>query len=383
MARVPRESPLSQIRAIQMLRAVAALMVVFSHAQNDAQFQALRLGIGFARDMSLPWVAGVDLFFVTSGFIMVHASRGLFEAPGAARTFLARRFIRVAPLYWLITAISLAMLYLAARMGKEAFPPVAEILNSFGFIPYASAAHHELRPIAGQGWTLNYEMFFYVVFAVFLRFAREDAILGVALTLSVVVMLGVWFHPATPALAFWSDPIVLEFALGMAIAWGWARGSRIGRGAAAALALAAIGALGLDLAGFRALPFAMAEPNGFARLIGCGLPMAALFAAAVLARPAFAGTGRAGAALAALGDASYALYLFHPLAIIVARKAYLAAHLDAALGLWPLVACDVAAAVVAAVAVYRFVESPMTRALQRAFAGRRAALATAWAMRNN
>jgi exopolysaccharide production protein ExoZ len=373
--RSTKECLVPQIRAIQMLRALAALMVVFAHAQNDTQSQAARLGLAFARDMSLPWVAGVDLFFVTSGFIMVHASRSLFAKPGAARTFLTRRVIRIAPLYWLVTAISLVVLYLAARMGKEAFPHVSEILGSFGFMPYENITDHIVRPIAGQGWTLNYEMFFYVLFAIFLRFALEDAILGVAFTLSFVVMLGAWLHPTTPALAFWSDPIVLEFALGMGIAWGWREGWRLGRGVAGALALVAVAWLARDLAGFRALSLETVEPNGFPRLVGCGLPMALLFACAVWVRPGIAGTSAPGRSLSALGDASYALYLFHPLAIIATRKAYLALHLDARLGLWPLVAVDVAAALVAAFAVYRFVESPMTRGLQRAFAGRPAVLA--------
>src|SRR3954466_15061942 len=137
-------------------------MVVFAHAQSDTAFQAARIGAGFARDGTLPWVAGVDLFFVTSGFIMVHASRGLFAAPGGARLFLTRRLIRIAPLYWMITAISLVILAAAAGLGKAAFPPLGEILGSFAFAPYENA-RHEMRPIAGQGWTLNYEMFFYAV----------------------------------------------------------------------------------------------------------------------------------------------------------------------------------------------------------------------------
>lgn len=359
---------MSQIRAIQQLRAVAALMVVFAHAQADTAFQAARLGAAFERNATIPWVAGVDLFFVTSGFIMVHASRDLFAAPGASRVFLIRRAIRVAPLYWLVTAISLVVLYFAARAGRASFPPLSEVLGSFGFVPYASGPRHEWRPIAGQGWTLNYEMFFYALFALFLRFERDVAIAGVTLALGLVVALGAWAGPGAGPLAFWGDPIVFEFAFGMAIAWGWRRGFRLSRRAAATLVFVAIGWLALDLDLIRAVPLDQAEPNGVWRLVGCGAPMALLFAAAVSAAPPFAGNGRAGLFAARVGDASYALYLFHPLAIIVARKAYLAAGLDATLGFWPLVGFDAAFALVVALAVYRFVENPMTRALQHAFA---------------
>ena len=361
---------MSQIRAIQILRALAALMVVFSHAQGDAQFQALKFGGEFARNLSLPWVAGVDLFFVTSGFIMVHASRGMFGEAAAPRTFLTRRLIRIVPLYWSITAISLVIAFFVARAGKEPFPPLAEILGSFGFVPYANAAHGDLRPIAGQGWTLNYEMFFYVLFALFLRFERDVAILGVAAALAVVVALGAWLRPDNATLAFWSDPIVLEFALGMGLAWAWGHGLRMSRIASAALALAAVALLALDLDSIRAVPLGMAEPNGFLRLLGCGAPMAMLFAAAVLIRPELSGKSGVADFAAAVGDASYALYLFHPLAIIFTRKAYLAAHGDARMGLWPLVGIEVVVAVAFAFGVYRFVESPVTRRLQRAFGGR-------------
>jgi peptidoglycan/LPS O-acetylase OafA/YrhL len=360
---------LSQIRAIQCLRAIAALMVVFAHARADAALQAARLGVGFPPDAALPWVAGVDLFFVTSGFIMVHASRDLFGAPGAGRVFLTRRLIRIAPLYWLVTVISLVVLLFAARAGRAAFPPVREILGSFAFVPYQSGERHELRPIAGQGWTLNYEMFFYVLFALFIRLPRHAAIVGVALMLALLVALGEGFRPQSAALSFWCDPIVLEFALGMGIAWGWAHGFRFSRVVAALLGVAAVVWLALDLDQIRAVPLDAAEPNGFWRVVGCGAPMALLFAAAVCVVPPFSATSRVGARAAEIGDASYALYLFHPLSIILARKAYLAANLDAALGLWPLVVADVAAALAVALAIHRFVENPMTRGLRRAFLG--------------
>jgi peptidoglycan/LPS O-acetylase OafA/YrhL len=356
---------MSQIRAIQILRALAALMVVFSHAEGDAQFQALRLGGGFVRDATLPWVAGVDLFFVTSGFIMVHSSRDLFGARGAARAFLTRRLVRIVPLYWLATAIGVAIALAVAKMGKAPAPPLSDIFGSLAFFPFARAADGQVRPIAAQGWTLNYEMFFYALFALFIRFERGVASAGVAAALIFVVAWGALAKPENVALAFWGDPIVLEFALGIGVALLWDRGVRLPPAVAAALALCAVFVLWLDIPEFARVPLGMSEPDGFPRLAGCGAPMALLFGAAVLVEPAFARRGRVWAFASAIGDASFALYLFHPLVIIGARKACLAAGC----GYGPMVAIEVVASVAAALLIYHFGERPVTRALRRAAGG--------------
>jgi exopolysaccharide production protein ExoZ len=361
------DKAMSQIGAIQILRALAALMVVFSHAQGDTLFQAIKADGSFTQITAVPWVAGVDLFFVTSGFIMVHASQRLFAMPDAPMIFLGRRLIRIVPLYWLVTAISLSIAFGAASLGKHASPHLPEIASSFGFVPFARPEDGQMRPIAAQGWTLNYEMFFYAIFAVFVRFQRGAAIAGVALGLTLIVGLGAIFHPRSAVLAYWSDPIVLEFVLGMGLAVIWRQGYRLRRWMIAPLAGIAIAALGLDLDGIAAVPLGLSEPNGLWRLAGCGLPMALLFGAVVLAEPAVTARSRTMAFLAHAGDASYALYLFHPLVIILTRKAFLAAHLESLAGFWPLVAADLAVSVVVALAIYRFIEKPVTLKLQNGF----------------
>ncbi len=108
------------IAVLQVLRAIAALTVVFGHAQHDALVSAMRAGQEFTRNHALPWGAGVDLFFVISGFIMVHASERLFGREGAAREFALRRLIRIVPLYWLLAT---AYFILASQFGREANRP--------------------------------------------------------------------------------------------------------------------------------------------------------------------------------------------------------------------------------------------------------------------
>ncbi len=355
---------MKQIGAIQILRAVAALMIVFSHAQNDALNEAMKAGIGFTRSALLPFDAGVDLFFVISGFIMVYASQRLFATQGAGATFISRRLIRIVPLYWLVTAIALLILAYVAWRGKGAFPSFFEIASSLGFMPFARPGDGQPRPIVALGWTLNYEMFFYVVFALFVRFRRDVAVAGVALSLLLAVGLGMILHPNVTALAYWSDPIVLEFVLGMLTALMWQHGLRLHRALVLPLVMVGMAVLALDLDGMAKVGPVASDANGFARMLGCGLPMSLIFGAIVLAEPAFTTRSRLASFLTLLGDASYALYLFHPLVIILARKLYLALGLAGTIGFWPLIAADLPMAALLALIIHVMVEKPVTVVLQ-------------------
>ncbi|MFT4096490.1 MAG: acyltransferase [Rhodoblastus sp.] len=353
---------MQHLLSIQALRALAAIMVVFHHAQNDAGRTAAEIGQPFERFFALPWASGVDLFFVVSGFVMVFSSEKMFAAPGGAGQFISRRIARIVPLYWLATAVFLVAVLRGAAAGKALAPSLGEIVSSFAFLPWPRGLDGAPRPVLSLGWTLEYEMFFYLVFACFLWLPRTRAVAGVAAFLGALVLANVAFRPQNIALAYWSDPIVLEFALGMGIALTHRAGVRLSGLAALGLAVPALAVLACDPMHSASEGFDALDPNGFLRLFSWGAPMAALFAAIVLRerRP------QAGAAMrmaATVGDASYALYLFHPLALIVLRKLWLAGHLER-FGFWPLVIASTLASVALALAIYRWIETPLTRFAQ-------------------
>src|SRR5947209_11581938 len=100
MVRLCSPDPAMQIIAIQILRAIAAISVSVGHAQAFIGIPMERQGQVFGWNFLLPWGAGVDLFFVISGFIMVYSSERLFSAPGGAKVFGWRRLSRIVPLYW-------------------------------------------------------------------------------------------------------------------------------------------------------------------------------------------------------------------------------------------------------------------------------------------
>jgi peptidoglycan/LPS O-acetylase OafA/YrhL len=340
----------SKLPQIQILRALAALMVAVSHALFEAGGLAARAEMSFTPAAWLPWNAGVDVFFVISGFIIVHAAGPLHGRAGAGRHFLAHRIARVVPLYWLVTTAYLGAALAAPRLlgGSPVDPALAAA--SYLFWPMARPDGFVL-PLYSLGWTLNYEMAFYALFALCLPLRRRFAVGAVTGLLLLLAAL----HPLAARLpvplAFWSDPIVLEFAFGAALGLARAEGVRLPGGARLVLAAGGLGLLALA-----------GEPGALPRWLAWGVPAALLVAAA--------GLGRGGAAESAplraavlLGDASYALYLVHPFAVRGVRVLAEATG-AASLGPVPVVLAMLALACAVAIAVHRLVERPLTARLR-------------------
>jgi exopolysaccharide production protein ExoZ len=344
-----RRAATGKLFALQLLRAVAATGVVIAHVRYD-----------FLRHLGLPdglpgmlnaGSAGVDLFFVISGFVMVYSSESLFGRDRAAAIFLARRIARIVPLYWLMTAAMIA--YVAARGFAASDASPAHAALSLFFIPYPRPSG-EMSPVYGVGWTLNYEMFFYAVFALCLGARREITVGRVAVALAALAVAG-WLLPGLPgALAYWADPIVLEFVLGMILALAYRRGARLPVWASAPLAIAALALILLyNDAGTALLP----------RWLGFGLPAAMVVAALALVERdiAIAWIDR-------IGDASYALYLCHPVVVAAGRMLSLRGYLVPAALPWVYLCGVVAVSIGVALLLHRFVEAPLTGRARRLLA---------------
>src|SRR5690348_841715 len=103
---------------IQILRAVAAIAVVVSHAAQNLDRFAIAPNTSH---FFVSGAAGVDLFFVISGFVMVYASEPLFGSASGAVTFLYHRIVRIVPLYWLATTFYVIVAVLLPGLGT-AYP---------------------------------------------------------------------------------------------------------------------------------------------------------------------------------------------------------------------------------------------------------------------
>ncbi len=295
---------------LQVLRAAAAMMVVLHHMRHllEAQFPALQsVTVG---------AAGVDLFFVLSGVVITLSCTARPQSAGA---FLRARLVRVVPLWWLALGVLVVMLFAGfAPLGVQPQDATAtNLLRSMLFVPF-ERAHGAVMPLVGVGWTLNYEMFFYLVVALLLVLPGERSRAGVAGALAALVVAGLIWPQATVAAQFYTHPLLLEFVAGAGLAQLWlqapALSERLWRNFG-------LGALGLGIAGL--ILQARVHPDDVlaaGRVIWWGLPALAVVAGAMALER---GGWRADAApLMTLGAASYALYLFHPFVLqVIARLA--------------------------------------------------------------
>lgn len=313
---------------IQYLRAFAALAVVLFHA-------AERSGYAFAIG-----AAGVDVFFVISGFIMwviVH------RRPVSAGRFLIERVRRIVPVYWLATGVMVAgaLLGLFPNLVLTAQHVVASLL----FIPVRSPSSGEIWPVLVQGWTLNYEMFFYAVFAACLLLPPRLRLATVAATFLGLVAIGFAVESDHPLFLTYTRPIVLEFVAGMLIGQLWLTGRVPGRVVSLALICAALA--GFATIGILRLPFDEWS---------CG-PLASALVYGTAALDKDGGIPRL--RLPALfGDASYSIYLWHTFAISVAAKAGAAVGMPAPL----IFVTSICVGTLAGLCGYFLIERPLLRA---------------------
>jgi exopolysaccharide production protein ExoZ len=350
-----------QIVAIQILRAIAAVSVSIGHAQAFIGIPMERQGQVFGWSFLLPWGAGVDLFFVISGFIMVYSSEKLFAAPGGAVTFGWRRLSRIVPLYWCATALFVAKM----AVQHKPLPDATSIITSLLFVPWDTQGTGVPRPVYELGWTLNYEMFFYALFALCIGLRRERAVALVAAFLASSTILGLCLHPHNPQLFFWTQPIVLEFALGMGLALLVRNGVTLPSFLRYALIALGAAAFFHDLLNSVSQPRIWLTPNDFLRVAGWGVPAAMIVAGCVLKRREALSDNALVRGGKLLGDASYALYLCHPIVMSAFAMAWYALGLNTRFHPYAGVGFSIVLAIAASVLVYRWFEFPLTRALQR------------------
>ncbi|MDB5701527.1 MAG: acyltransferase [Sphingomonadales bacterium] len=354
-------SPSQTLWTVQWMRAAAALMIIVGHSGGAVANIAEQGRAGFTRPNILPWGAGVDLFFVISGFIMVHASRRLFGQPNATAEFLKRRLTRIIPLYWLTTSLFLAILAAATLKGGDLFPSGTAILASYLFIPFDSYGDGRAFPVFDLGWTLNYEMFFYALFALTVWLPRARAMTMLAVLLLVAIAIGNFVpHSLNPAY-FWTRPILIDFGLGIGVGMIVARGVTLSKPLRLIMAFGGIVFVALDPMHLFNGPIGTTVANEWPRVLYSGVPVSIALAGAVLGPEPRA--HRALWPLTLLGDASYSLYLFHPFSLILMEKLVQKSPRIASLDGHLLLGATVTTAIVSALFAYHFIERPMTRRL--------------------
>ena len=331
-----------RFNGIQGLRALAAASVALLHIADEAGALVAAPGHSPYRWIdALPLEAGVDLFFVISGFVMVWSSWDAFGEAGSVAPFVWRRLLRIVPIYWLLTAATVAVALAAPGAISDGLRDGwGYVAASFAFVPWRRADGF-VQPVLRLGWTLEYEMLFYALVACALPLRRPAALAVILAAILALVLAGQTVPFASARLAFWTDPIVAEFALGVMVAVAARRGWRAGWPGVVALLVC------LGLAAWLS-----SLPGGDIRAVVRGVPSALLVFCALSWR-------RMPAWLLLIGDASYALYLVHPFPMRALRVLFarLPMPAGAAIPLYLLVTMLVATAL--AVALHLAVEQPI------------------------
>ena len=326
------------MHSVQLLRAIAAVLVVLFHAQLAMSTQFSSPAFALESYLFAFGAVGVHIFFVISGFIMVYTTR--VDDSFRARDFLRRRILRIYPMYWLCAAFYLICHYFLGRPYRLS---ASETLGALALSPDNASA------IIGPAWTLSFEMFFYLCFGVAMKFGTTRGLIILGCTFSFSIATGV-FSPVDGALGHLvTNTLLLEFIAGAVIGWLLATGRLPRRGGPTVFLFA----LALFAAGIAA------GYDRFPSVAMWGLPSTLIVAGVVIWQNA-RGFKQGLRALSHFGNSSYVLYLIH--IIIITLTITLAAHVPAIRVTEPALAAVAIAGVSLLVAegVHTWIERPMT-----------------------
>jgi len=337
-----------ELKSLQILRAVAAISVVYFH-----------IGSGPYAPIPTPIATfgsfGVDIFFVISGFVMA-----MVIANGhSARSFAISRLTRIVPLYWILTT---CLLLLAAAKPELLSSTTANLLNylkSLCFIPYFKE-NGSLTPMLAVGWTLNYEMFFYLCVWISLLVVRRFYI---QTTISLIILCFVFGSIATQnavVSSFFGNTQIFEFLFGLLLykVYGLGQSSNHSPFIPMVIAIAAY------------IFMAYAEMSRFSdlKIVIYGIPSVALvYSLLHLENVLTDGNQKIVSTLTTIGDASYATYLSQFFVVEGVRRIL---HLK-----WnfidPYSILGAAFIIMAALSVghllYKYIDKPISSFLKREF----------------
>ncbi len=309
-----------KIEVVQLLRGFAALLVCFFHMKGILNYDGKQLGHFLFASGSI----GVPLFFMISGFIMVVTTKNSTPTLAYVKNFYLKRAIRILPLYYLLTIV------LIVGLGQGQFYFVDRLeraLSAFFFFPTYT---NHIGPSYGMpplevGWSLNYEIYFYIILGITIFFGRYRwlVLIGTMLSLvyivplitdnSIMPSLSGSYGYAFSYLSLMTNPVVLFFVVGILIGLFYVSKYKVKNLLLAQFVVAAA-ILTFVLAYFGAYKF---QAGYYSNMFICGFLLFALLLRSKvkpyeLAKP-----------LVFLGDISYSLYLVHPLVIIFLPRIFL------------------------------------------------------------
>lgn len=198
-----------KVENIQALRGIAVMLVIFFHVA------CIEKTYGHGQSLMPNFInigaAGVDIFFVISGFIMASIIGGQFQSLSAASTFAFHRITRIYPLYWFYSAIFLVCLFLSNFTQGNTIPALA---HQFDYLRILLLLPHAGPNILIVSWTLFYEIYFYAVIAVLLLLPERWFLKSLVVWGALIVASYFLFASKTPTHIIVTSPMGLEFIAG-------------------------------------------------------------------------------------------------------------------------------------------------------------------------
>lgn len=179
-------------QGIQILRAIACCFVVLCHT-----------------NLKCKGAFGVDIFMIITGFMLVHSTEKSCD------NFMKKRIFRILPMYWFMTIVTSIFVCVLPSLFHSYEFSWSYLIKSLFFIPYE---HNGIRqPIYGLGWTLNYEMFIYIIFFLALKISKKyRAVISSAICIALVLISNLFFKQNF-IMNYYGSTIILEFVFGMAV----------------------------------------------------------------------------------------------------------------------------------------------------------------------
>lgn len=351
-----------KLTGLQAMRGVAALLVVLHHAAGTLALPKYA-GIVIAGGILTPLGrAGVDLFFVLSGFVIYYVHHADIGRAQGFRRYMLRRLVRIYPTYWVVLFLMLALFLGHPSFGGDAPHSPRAIVQSFLLVPFTTPGEFT---IVGVAWTLSHELLFYTLFGLAILDSRFGARLFAGWFCCLAAAALVLPAPLPPPLNFLLHVKNLEFFIGMGVARLVLAGGS-SRPASWPLLLAGAACfVGTGVVELQGHDFQTTAPTLF---YGLGAGMMILAAASLEMQGRL---GRVPPLLGFLGAASYSIYLIHHPVVIGLAKAVHASGLDVYAGAGaalPLLVLLALPAVLAGIMLYLAVERPVLHTARRVLA---------------
>ncbi|MBO9204604.1 MULTISPECIES: acyltransferase family protein [Niastella] len=357
-----------KLNSIQFLRAVAALLVVYEHSMDIQKEHDISLQQKFYHLEHFGCI-GVDIFFVISGFIITyiaHDTKGTQEA----WLFLKRRFYRINPIYYIASliyagVILLQLLFYKVELTNYFIDLTRSLPDTLLIFPVTHDAHF-FTPLLIVGWTLSFEWLFYILFFTVLLLNVKYKPIYLCAVIILLISIGQLTQPHDLRLQFITNPIMLEFVMGIIICQLYLKNTHIPVWAATACLLAGLITYALIIRfGFGNIWNYELTINGhssFKKFFFWGLPSCCIVAGCVFIEK----KGRLSSLFnykwaLLLGDASYSIYLTHISVFWALTILY-----EKTTIFWKgdvMIWLQLAVAILFAIGFYKLVEKPLLRQL--------------------